>query len=218
MSHDVAERLLRLDTCAVSDACDRLGIRAVPEGLHALWGTPKIAGRVVTVKLRASAGEKSTRHLNTAAVEAAVKGDAIVVDAGGRTDAAGWGGLLALAATLKGVAGVVVDGVCRDIDEAREYGFPLFALGTTPQTARGRIIEESYNQPIEVRGVAVYPGDYVLADGSGVVIVPTKHVEEILEIAEQIAAREAAMANEVRQGRSIVEVMGAQYEQMVEKG
>src|SRR4051812_49552382 len=136
---DLVERLARLDTCAVSDALDRLGLVGAVAGLRPMWPCPRVAGRVVTVKLKPATGERPSRHLGTAAVEAATPGDVIVVDHGGRAEAAGWGGILSLAAKVKGVGGVIVDGACRDVDESRDVRLPVFARSATPRTARGRI-------------------------------------------------------------------------------
>jgi regulator of RNase E activity RraA len=98
----------------------------------------KIAGRVVTMKLvdRNSENSATTTHLGTHAIGAANAGDVIVIQHG-RTDAAGWGGILSAAAKTKGVAGVICDGAARDIDEARELEFPVFQ-GRRAMTARGR--------------------------------------------------------------------------------
>jgi 4-hydroxy-4-methyl-2-oxoglutarate aldolase len=224
---DLRERLAQLDTCAVSDALDRLGLRGAVNGLRPLWACPRTVGRVVTVKLRRAGRDgpsghgtagHARRHLGTAAVEAATRGDVIVVDHGGRLEAAGWGGILSLAAKVKGVAGVIVDGACRDVDEGRDVELPIYARAGTPVTARGRIVEESFNEPIRIGHVAVRPGDLVIADWSGVVFVSQDRAEEIVQAAEEIAAREAQMAEAVRAGRSVVEVMGASYEAMLDGG
>jgi 4-hydroxy-4-methyl-2-oxoglutarate aldolase len=211
-------RLAGLDTCAVSDALDALGLSGVALGLHALTGTTRIAGRVLTVDLRRSDAVPTTRasrHLGTAAVEAAAPGEIIVVSAGGRTDAAGWGGVLALAAVSRGVAGVVIDGACRDVDEARDLGLPVYARAGVPRTARGRLREVAWNEPVEMAGVTVRPGDAVIADGSGVVFVPAGHIAAVLARAEEIAAKEAAMAARVRAGEPISRVMSGDYENML---
>jgi regulator of RNase E activity RraA len=214
-------RLARLDSCAVSDALDRLGLPGAVNGLRPMWPCPRTIGRVVTVKLARVGDERPSRHggrhLGTAAVEAASPGDVIVVDHAGRLNAAGWGGILSLAAKVRGVAGVIVDGACRDVDESRDVELPLFARAATPVTARGRIVEESFNEPIRIGHVAVHPGDLVIADWSGVVFVTRARAEEIVQAAEEIAAREAEMAVAVRAGRSVVEVMGASYESMLDR-
>jgi 4-hydroxy-4-methyl-2-oxoglutarate aldolase len=209
-------RLARLDTCAVSDALDGLALEGVAGGIHPMTSTARIAGRAVTVKLGPAGATSQTpaRHLGTAAIEAASAGDVIVVDHQGREDAAGWGGILSTAAKHKGLSGVVVDGACRDVDEARALSFPIFATSATPRTARGRAVEESYNVPVSIRGIAIRPGDLVLADGSDVVVIPAEQAEQVLATAEEIAAREAAMIHDVLAGRPVSEVMGPAYEVM----
>jgi regulator of RNase E activity RraA len=213
---ELVERLRKLDTCAVSDAQDKLGIHGTVIGINSLYPVSRIAGRAVTVRLKTKGpGETTTRHLCTEAVMASDPGDIIVIDHRGRADAAGWGGILSTAAKTRGVAGVIIDGASRDVDEAMGLGLPLFAKSRTPLTARNRIIEESTNEQIEIAGVTVRPGDYVIADNSGIVVVPADRAPEVIKEAENIVAREAAMAKDVMAGKSVVEVMGTNYEQML---
>ena len=216
IADDAAARLGRLDSCAVSDALDRLGLPGAVRGLAPLWPCPRIVGRAVTVKIKPAGLEKPKRHLCTSAIAAATPSDIIVVDNGGRVDVAAWGGLLSLAAQLKEVGGVIVDGACRDVDESRELEFPLYARAAVPVTARGRIMEQSCNEEIECAGVQVHPGDLVIADGSGVVFIPRVREAEVIAAAEALAQREARMAAAIRSGRSIVEVMESMgYEAML---
>jgi regulator of RNase E activity RraA len=194
---------------------DKVGLPPAVTGLAPLWPCPRLVGRAVTVKLKPRVeGEQSARHLGTAAIEAAMPGDVIVVDNGGRTYAGSWGGILSVAAKAAGVAGVVADGACRDVDEARDMEFPVYARAGVSVTARGRIVEESFQEPVEVCGVGVRPGDLVIADWSGVVFIPSARAEDVLAAAEEIAAREIAMAEAVRAGKRPSEVMGASYERM----
>jgi regulator of RNase E activity RraA len=214
----IIERLAKLDTCAVSDALDSLNLKGATYGVRPMWPCPKIAGRAVTMKIKPAGLEKPKHHLGTMPIDAAQTGDIIVVDNGGRTDTSCWGGLLALAAKTKGISGVVIDGACRDIDESRDLEFPVYARGAVPMTARGRIMQESYNQEIEFAGVQVHPGDLVMADGSGVVIIPRSKEEEVVRAAEAVAATEARMAEGIRQGLSVLDVLERLgYEQMLNK-
>src|SRR5215469_31631 len=216
MTDTLAARLARLDTCGVSDAMDRLGLTGAVQGLGPMWPCPRIAGRVITVRLRrAEPGDHSPRHLGTAAIDAGGPGQVIVIEHHDREDAAGWGGILSLAARLKGIEGVIVDGTARDIDDSRDAQFPVYARAATPMTARGRVVEASMGEPIRVGDLHVANGDYVVADSSGVVFVSGALAEEIISTAEELAAREAAMAEAVRAGKSVVEVMGANYESML---
>jgi regulator of RNase E activity RraA len=216
MTDTLAARLARLDTCGVSDAMDRLGLSGAVLGLRPMWPCPRIAGQVITVRLRRTEpGDHSARHLGTSAIEAGGPGQVIVIEHHDRDDAAGWGGILSLAARLKGIEGVIVDGVCRDVDDSRDAGFPVYARAATPMTARGRVVEASMGEPIRVGDLHVSNADYVIADWSGAVFLPADRAEEIVTTAEGLMAREAAMAEAVRAGKSVVEVMGASYESML---
>jgi 4-hydroxy-4-methyl-2-oxoglutarate aldolase len=213
-------RLGRVDSCAVSDALDKLGLKGAVTGLHRFSTERQIAGRVVTVKLEGAAlGAPGTRrHLGTAAVEAAQRGDVIVIEQRTGIDAAGWGGNLSLGAKLRGVAGVIVEGPTRDVDQGRLYDFPVFARDHTSRTARGRIVEVGTNVPVAVGDVLVSPGDYVIADGSAVVFVLQGDIERVLETAEGVAKRERAMVDSLLEGTPIGQVMGASYETMLKRG
>ena len=144
-----------------------------------------------------------------------VPGDIIVVENHATDIAAGWGGILSTAAAAKGLSGTIVDGPARDADESVDVDYPVFARTATPFTARGRIAEHAWNIEIEVGGVAVNPGDLVLADGSGVVFVAKSHEAEILDKAVEIQAKEAAMAAAVKEGKPVSDVMGGDYESML---
>jgi 4-hydroxy-4-methyl-2-oxoglutarate aldolase len=217
MSNDLRQRLAQLDSCIVSDALDRLGLAGVAAGLARLSTDTRLAGRVLTVKLETANGRLAERHLCTAAIEASTAGDIIVVEHHSRTDCAGWGGLLSRAALVKKVQGVIVDGLCRDIDEGRELGFPIFARGVIPSTARGRIIETDFNCPITVGDITVHPGDWVIADGSGVVFLAADQIEAVLDQAEKLLAREATLLKDIEAGIPVSKVMSSTYEHMTRK-
>jgi regulator of RNase E activity RraA len=210
-------RLSKLDSCAVSDALDKLGLKGSVTGIHRYTTEQRIAGRVLTVKLDRAEGRSNTKHLCTQAIEAANPGDVIVVEQSTGLDAASWGGNLAIGAKMRGVAGVVVEGPARDIDDCRKLDFPVFARSHTAHTARGRIVEVATNEPITVGDVTVTPGDYVVADGSAVVFVAQNEIARVLDTAEAIVEREEAMAQALREGTPISKVMGANYETMLKK-
>jgi 4-hydroxy-4-methyl-2-oxoglutarate aldolase len=215
---DLAARLKRLDTPAVSDAIDRLELTGRVTGLHRVSTDRRIAGRVLTVKL--GTGKPASgppRHLCTAAVEAASPGDILVIEQRSGVEAAGWGGILSNAAKVREIAGVIVDGPARDVDESRDLDFPVFARSVVPTTARGRIVELESGTPVQVGSITVKPGDLVIADGSGIVFLAADRATEIVETAEAIAAREAAMTKAVLAGEPVSQVMGADYEHMLKK-
>jgi 4-hydroxy-4-methyl-2-oxoglutarate aldolase len=204
---------------------DRLGLKGVVLGLRQFGPRRRIAGHAVTVRLEAATEQRRAemaakgehaRHLCTAAVDASGPGDVIVVANDGRPDAAGWGGTLSLGATVRGIEGVIVDGACRDVDEAFEHDFAVYASAAVPLTARGRVMETGWNEPVPFGGLTVSPGDLVIADSSGVVFLPADRAAEIIDVAEDIVAREKAMADAVRDHRPMAEVMGANYERLLE--
>jgi 4-hydroxy-4-methyl-2-oxoglutarate aldolase len=210
-------RLRALDTCAVSDALDALGLDGVIEGISPRWEGARAAGRAVTMQLAAGSppADQPKVHLGVRAILSAAPGDVIVVANAGRLGMGSWGGLLSVAARQHGLAGVVTDGACRDVDEARELHFPVFARAAAARTARGRVHEESCNEPVRIGSLTVRSGDLVLADGTAVVIVPADQAAAVLDQAEQIAARESAMADEIRGGADLPGVLGIRYEEML---
>ena len=115
-----------------------------------------------------------------------------------------------------GVAGVIVDGACRDLDEARQLGFPVFAAAAVPTTARNRAVERAWGEPITLgRALRVRRGDLVVADASGVAFIGAERAAEVIDAAEDIFGREAAMAAALRAGGRASEVMGRSYEELV---
>lgn len=216
---DPVKRLQRLDACAVSDAMDKLGLPAAVTGLQQRSGRGRIAGRVMTYRMVAHGQGPATagvRHLGTTAIERAQRGDVLVAEQRTGIDAACWGGILTLGAKLKGIAGVIAEGPVRDVDEAVAYGFPVFSRAATARTARGRIVEAETGEPVLVGDVRVCAGDYVIADLSGVVFVAAADIQRVLDTAESLFSREAAMAKALLGGSAITEVMGANYENMLQ--
>jgi regulator of RNase E activity RraA len=216
----IREQLLDLDACVVSDALDALGLTGAVAGLHPVWEGSRTAGRVVTMRTVPADGRPSHRHLGTAAIERACPGEIIVVqqEHGGTPTAGAWGGLLAQAAIIKGIGGVVIDGACRDIDEVRQLGLPVSALTSIPFTARGRFVEHSVGEPLQIHGVTVADGDYVIADGSGVAFIAAADIERVLTTAGRLVAKERLMIEDLRQGLLPSVVMGRNYEEMLNAG
>jgi regulator of RNase E activity RraA len=211
-------RLNQLDSCAVSDAMDKLGLQGVVTGIHQYSTQRKIAGRVITVRLGRDDGRPAAhKHLSTTAIEIANPGDVIVVEQRTGIDAAAWGGNLSLGAKVRGVAGVICEGPARDIDESRMHDFPVYARDHTCTTARGRLVELVTNEPITVGSILVTAGDYVIADASAVVFVRADDISRVLETAEKIVEKEKLMAEAIRSGTPIGKVMGADYESMLKR-
>ena len=214
----IIDRLRALDICDLSDALDALGMAAAVTGLVPTSGVRPIAGRAVTVQLAAGlapiAAER--RHLCTTAVENAGSDDVIVVEQRSGLDAAAWGGILSRAARRRGIAGTIVDGPVRDVEEANKLDYPVYARSATARTARGRIHEVATQRPVRLGETTVSPGDYVAADRSGCVVVPASRIGEVLARAEAIFAKSEAMAAAVERGMPVSKVMGGDYESMLE--
>jgi 4-hydroxy-4-methyl-2-oxoglutarate aldolase len=160
--------------------------RVMDIGIRPLWpAMERIAGPAYPV--RCPAGDNLMLH---AAIYRAVPGSVIVVEAGD-TDYAVSGGNVCLVAQRHGIAGFVVDGVIRDLAEAREARFPLFARGVIPIPGAKDAVGV-LNGPVRCGGVDVRPGDIVVADEEGIVVVPADRAAALLKAAEAKAAKDAA--------------------------
>jgi len=211
-------RLRKLDCCAISDAMDRLKIGGQVTSLRQLSGTGRIAGRAVTVRLGTGDPPPGPpRHLGTTAIGLSGPESIIVVEQRTGVEAGCWGGLLTLGAKVRQVAGVIADGPVRDIDEAQGYDFPIFTNRTTCLTARGRVVEKETNGPVTIGDLVVEPDDYVVADQSACLFIKPADIGRLLDAAEEIVAREAAMAKAILSGTPISEVMGGNYEHMLQQ-
>ncbi|RDK06008.1 RraA family protein [Cupriavidus lacunae] len=216
MADQNVQRLRRLDCCAVSDALDRLKLTGVVSGPPQRSGAGRVAGRAITVKL--GTGEPPPGppvHLGCTAIERADGDNVIVVEQRSGVEAGCWGGLLSLAAKVRGVAGVVADGPVRDIDEAVTYELPVFSRGITARTARGRVVEKGTDVSVQIGDVTVEAGDYVVADGSAVIFIRAAEIEAVLDMAETIVSKEAVMVKAILAGTMVGQVMGGNYEHML---
>lgn len=215
----LVERLKMLDSCAISDALDMLGMPGVISGLLPRTSDTGIAGQVRTMRLGVgSPPPGKLKHLGTETIESSDAGTVIVIEQRSGRDAGCWGGTLSLAAKLRGIAGVVADGPVRDVDEARQHQFPVFSRAVTARTARGRIVQLGTDVPVAIGDIAVNAGDFVIADRSAVAFIARDRAVEVIETAEKIAHKERLMAEELKKGRPVSEVMGANYEQMLNRG
>jgi regulator of RNase E activity RraA len=200
-----------LDTATMSDALDLCGLPAGQGGLRPMWGRPTVAGFAVTVELEPLGvqpdADDGGAHILTGAIAGAGPDDVMVVANGGRTDVSSWGGIVSVGAAVRSVRGVITDGACRDVSQARELGFPVFARARVPVTARGRLRQKSAGEPVVVGDVTVRPGDVVMADEDGIVVVPRERAAEVLGAARRLAGREAAIEAEVRAGVPLPQAM-----------
>jgi len=211
-------RLERLCTTNLSDAMDLLGIRGAVIGIRPMFDCPKVIGRAVTIKITAAGMTKSKTHLGIEAIASAEPGDVIAIDNHGDVNNNCWGEVLACAAKVKGVGGVVVDGAARDLDACRELAFPVYARGAVPITARGRIMQEAYNCMIRLGDVQVRPGDVIVGDINGIVVICQERLDDVVREAEVLMEKEEQMKADLLAGMDVLEMdRKYNYEQMLKK-
>ena len=219
LTPELRKRLEVLATTNISDAMNALGFNGATYGILPVYeGCKKIVGEAVTLKFVAAGFTKSTVHGGVTAIEAAKPGDVIVCDNAGRLDTNTFGGILATACKMKGMSGFVSDGAVRDIEEIEELDFPVFARGKVVATNRGHLIEFGTNIMVSFGGLQVRPGDVVVGDKSGVVIIPQEKLEEVVDKADELMAKENYMIERLKAGVSMGEVDKATgYENMLRK-
>ncbi len=218
-SKEAMEKLYTVSTCMVSDALDKLGLPAGVHGIKPLYhGCKKVCGPAITMKIMPFGPQNPEGHMGADPLFVAQPGDVLVFDNGGRLDQNCWGDIVTCSAMQKGIAGTIIDGASRDVEEIAGFGYPLFARGTTPVTARGRNVQSDYNCQIQLGGVQVNPGDVVMADVNGVVVIPQDRVDEVVEAALDICKRETAIVEELKAGISFAEAdKKSGYDKMLEK-
>jgi 4-hydroxy-4-methyl-2-oxoglutarate aldolase len=210
MPHDLAliDRLAVLHPAVVSDCLDALGHRhqVMAPGLRPLATGMRLAGVAATVHcvaVDAVPDDHSQWHSGTiAAVDALEPGDVLVAST---CEAAFWGELLATAARLRGARGVVADAFARDTLELIDMDFATFARGVWCADALGRIRVDAADVPIECGGVEVHPGDFILGDHDGVVVLPAAAAGEAIALAEAKVAGESTVRDALARGMTLAE-------------
>lgn len=207
MTLSFLDRLARMDTTTVSDALDFLALPGATVGLLPLWHCPRIVGRASTVLLGPKTGSAPTVHLISPVIASITTDERVLVIAGGIEGVSCWGDILANAAKVKGVRGTIIDGYSRDIEANEEIGYPIYGRGATMVSARNRVVQRAAGIAIQVAGVTVNEGDYLIADRCGTVFVEQDRIGAVLDLAERIALRQDGMVQAVRGGRSVEDVM-----------
>ncbi|HZV51384.1 MAG TPA: RraA family protein [Candidatus Dormibacteraeota bacterium] len=207
-------RLAELPTAALSDALDALGLAGTMGGISPLWGRSpyRMVGTARTVlqaprRVDAAPGVSYTKHLGL--VDGGLRpGDVVLVSTPSRVAASSWGFLLSLRCKVRGVAGTVLDGTVRDPAEILELGYALFVRTdqSCPAGSKFRLETVAVDVPITCGGVLVSPGDIVVGDDSGVVVIPPARVAEVIEGATAIVARERELARVIRAGGRFADV------------
>ncbi|WP_456064087.1 RraA family protein [Clostridium sp.] len=204
------ERYSALPTGNVADAMDGLGLkRGSVLGLHPIDPSQKRAAgfaRTILQKRRSTPwdGVNLAKH-GKVIDDKTEPGDLLVISMGGIMDVSTGGDLLALRAQLRGVQGELTDGCLRDTDDIAAFGFPAYSAGTAPNKSAYDIETVGVDVPVTLCGVLIFPGDMVVMDRTGVVVVPSGKIVEVYESASRIAKREERVAVHLREGKTLTE-------------
>jgi 4-hydroxy-4-methyl-2-oxoglutarate aldolase len=196
------QRASKLDTTALSDALDRLGIPGQCLGIKPLDSRFRLTGRAFTLLYGPAAVPPGTVG---DFIDDVPEGNVIVIDNGGRENATVWGDILTMVAHRRNIAGTVIDGACRDTNLSREIGYPLFSRSYSMRTGKDRVQLEATNGPVNIGDARVLPGDILRGDGDGVVVIPQVHEARLLTIAEEIDATEEKIRQAVLEGMRLTD-------------
>ncbi|MEM1946408.1 MAG: 4-carboxy-4-hydroxy-2-oxoadipate aldolase/oxaloacetate decarboxylase [Candidatus Caldarchaeum sp.] len=200
-SKDIVEAYKDLGASTVYESISKEFRCVMDPGIKPIAPDTNLVGPALTVHCYPS--DNITVHK---AMTLAKPGDVLVIAAGGHVSVM-WGGLMSYQAKLQGIAGVVVDGSVRDVSEIRRMGFPVFARHVSP-IGSTKLHPGSINVPVNCGGVMVKPGDLIVADDDGVLVVPREMVTEVLEKARQRQAREREARKLYEQGKTSYEIYG----------
>ncbi len=196
------ERASNLDTSNISDALDRLGIAGQCLGIKPRDPRFRLAGRAFTL-LYGPAGKPAGTVGEF--IDDIPPGRVITIDNGGRENATVWGDILTEVAHLRGIAGTVIDGSCRDTALCLELGYPVFSRSYSMRTGKDRVQLEGTDVIVNIGDARVAPGDILRGDADGVVVIPRQHELEVLQAAEEVFAKEEAIRKAVRAGKRLDE-------------
>jgi regulator of RNase E activity RraA len=208
VSDDVLRVFEALNTPTIANALDDVGFEGVMIGLAQMVPGTRCVGRAVTVReVTGQRGDFASEDFKVGdIIDAAGAGDILVIDNGGHCVST-FGGLATLAAKVKAIGGLVVDGGVRDREEMVDLQFPVFARHMTPLTGRTRLAITGINEPVACGGVRIRSGDVIVADGSGTVCIPAEHAAQVGELAGRYAQDDERAAAELRNGLSFREAM-----------
>ncbi len=197
LDEEIFELFMQVSTPNISDAMHRKGVM---KGIKPLFENIKLVGRAVTVQTFDGDWAKPVE-----ATDVAKEGDVIVVYAGSK-DVAPWGELASWSCKQKGIAGFVIDGAVRDVDEIRRIRFPVFATCIVPNAGEPKGFGE-INAEITCGGVEVKPGDWIIGDDNGVVVVPKERAYEIARRAKEVWKAEERIREEIKRGKTLSQVL-----------
>jgi len=195
----LSKKLMGIRTSLLSDALGKGG--AMDHDMRCWSANCRMAGVATTVRVHTA-----DILMVGIALSECPKGSVLVIDGQGELNTALWGEVTTLAARLKGLRGVVIDGAIRDLYRIQRDRLPIFARAVVPN-AGGAQYPGEINIPVQCGGVIVKPGDWVAGDEDGVVVVPAERLEVVFETAQRLAIVEKKIEQAVRQGRDLAELL-----------
>jgi len=208
VSLDPISQLSQYSTSIVFDALDELAVLGVLPGIEARRvGQGRVVGRALPVRLQPKSDDPSAYRFGGGVgkpleqvLQTMQDGDIVVMDLGGSNRAAAWGGLASRIAQRRGVRGTIMWGACRDVDEIRAIGYPVWSVAVCPRRSRNEFTFGAINEPITIQGVTIAPRDFIIADESGVVCVPQGRCGEVIALCARIAVQERVLEAQVLNG------------------
>jgi 4-hydroxy-4-methyl-2-oxoglutarate aldolase len=209
----IVQALGELPTATISDALDRLGIVGQCLGIAPLDPKFRLAGRAFTLRYRPT-GLVERGNVGDY-IDDVPPGGVVVLDNAGRLDCTVWGDILTAVSNRRGLGGTVIHGVCRDVQRALELNYPIFSRGRYMRTGKDRVEVESMQAPVSLGEIQVRPGDILIGDADGVLVIPHVRESEVFETAREIEDAEQAIERETAKGLRLDEARKAfRYHQL----
>ncbi len=201
MTDENLERASKLDCATLSDAMDKLGLNGVCRDIKPRDHSFRMTGRAFTVLY----GPIDSQSPGTVGdfLDDLTPGVVVVLDNGGREDATVWGDIMTQLAHVKGIAGTVIDGACRDIALCIELGYPIYSRSYSMRTGKDRVQVDGMQVPVNIGNARVRPGDLLVGNADGVVVIPQEREDEVLDVAETVETAENAIRSAVADGMSL---------------
>ena len=200
---DILSELKKLSLAVLSDALDQLGIDGGCKGIFPRSKNKVIVGKAFTVKF--SKVSSGTFAKAADYIDEVKPGEVIVIDNEGRDYCTVWGEILTKVAMYKKLAGVVIDGACRDIEAIVKSDYPVFSKYVFMKTGKNRVKLAFVQKPVVVSGIGVNPGDYIRGDESGILVIPAGKIEVTITKAKEIEVNERKILTAIKQGASLKE-------------
>ncbi len=200
VSSETLKKLNSLSTSCISDAMDRLGIEGCLFGIKGQTKANRICGQAYTVHYVPCGVKKGTVGDFLDDVK---PGEVIVIDNSGRLNCTVWGGIMAHVAHHKEIAGTLIDGVCRDIDEVNAAQYAVFSKNVYMRTGKDRVEVDYVQKPVCICGIQVKPGDVIVGDDNGALCIPAEFAEKVCQAAEMINEVESRIVEATSQGSSL---------------